>query len=145
MSRSDLEDDPWTAIDAAVTRIKQKPSTANADRPLSGQHAIITGGHQGIGAAISTELARLGADLTIVGRNPLTLSAFRDKTSQDHEVSVQDIIADVTNYEELEQGLIWSCNLLGDPLVLINNVGFPLSAPIEDISSMIFSKSSTAI
>ena len=36
---------------------------------LSGKHAVVTGGGRGIGAAVAEELARLGAALTLMGRD----------------------------------------------------------------------------
>ena len=39
------------------------------DLGLQGRHAIVTGGSRGIGKAIARELAREGADVTIVARN----------------------------------------------------------------------------
>ena len=38
------------------------------ERPLAGQHAMVTGGSRGIGAAISNILARLGANISLTGR-----------------------------------------------------------------------------
>jgi hypothetical protein len=43
--------------------------------PLAGQHAAITGATRGIGAAIADTLARLGADLTLMGRNTKLLAS----------------------------------------------------------------------
>src|SRR5665213_4555375 len=37
--------------------------------PLSGTHAIVTGGGRGIGLAIAGRLAALGASLTLIGRD----------------------------------------------------------------------------
>jgi len=43
-------------------------------KPLKGQHAIVTGGTRGIGAAISNYLARLGANISLTGRTEETLN-----------------------------------------------------------------------
>ena len=40
---------------------------------LVGQHAIVTGGARGIGAAIATALAQAGARVTIMGRDQAKL------------------------------------------------------------------------
>ena len=39
---------------------------------LEGKKAIITGGTQGIGRAIAMSLAKLGADVTVLGRNKIS-------------------------------------------------------------------------
>jgi len=39
------------------------------ERPLAGQHAIVTGGGSGIGLAIARRLGDLGASLTLLGRS----------------------------------------------------------------------------
>ena len=56
------------------------------NHPMRGKICLITGGSDGIGYAASRELARLGARVIIVGRNPA-------KT----EAAVQQIIADTDN------------------------------------------------
>ncbi|MDP7600262.1 MAG: SDR family NAD(P)-dependent oxidoreductase, partial [Rhodospirillales bacterium] len=38
-------------------------------QPLKGQHALITGGSRGIGAATSNALAALGASITLLARD----------------------------------------------------------------------------
>ncbi|MHA1564961.1 MAG: SDR family NAD(P)-dependent oxidoreductase, partial [Alphaproteobacteria bacterium] len=48
--------------------------STDKNQPLSGQHAIITGGSRGIGAAIAARLGSLGASLSLIGRNAQSLS-----------------------------------------------------------------------
>ena len=38
-------------------------------KPLHGQFAVVTGGHRGVGSAISIALAEAGADVIIIDRN----------------------------------------------------------------------------
>ena len=47
--------------------------SSSSPRSLAGKHAVVTGGGRGIGAAIADELARLGADLTLMGRDAGTV------------------------------------------------------------------------
>ena len=57
--------------------------------PLSGQHALVTGATRGIGAAIASNLARLGADLTLVGRDASGLKEQAGEISGTHGVKAQ--------------------------------------------------------
>ncbi|MGH7655282.1 MAG: SDR family NAD(P)-dependent oxidoreductase [Gemmatimonadaceae bacterium] len=50
-------------------------NTSRGERPLNGQHAIVTGGARGIGGAISAALAQAGARVTIMGRDQAKLDA----------------------------------------------------------------------
>ncbi|HEX6834683.1 MAG TPA: SDR family NAD(P)-dependent oxidoreductase, partial [Rudaea sp.] len=45
------------------------------DLDLSGKHALVCGGSQGIGRAAGVELARLGANVTLLARSPGPLAA----------------------------------------------------------------------
>ena len=45
------------------------------DLDLTGRHALVCGGSQGIGLAAAIELARLGADVTLLARTPAKLDA----------------------------------------------------------------------
>ena len=40
------------------------------DVDLTGKHALVCGGSQGIGHAAAIELAALGADVTLLARSP---------------------------------------------------------------------------
>ena len=42
---------------------------AKSDRYLDGQHAVVTGGSRGIGAAIARALAERGAKVTLMSRS----------------------------------------------------------------------------
>jgi NADP-dependent 3-hydroxy acid dehydrogenase YdfG len=44
--------------------------------PLNGKHALVTGGGQGIGAAIARHLVEAGAQVTVLGRRLETVQAL---------------------------------------------------------------------
>ena len=46
---------------------------------LEGKNAIVTGGSQGIGRGIAAALAKLGADVTVVGRSRALLEETVDE------------------------------------------------------------------
>ena len=100
--------------------------TGSSDRPLSGRHALITGGGRGIGAAVADALARLGADLTLVGRDAAVLEA---KAETIRDAAVATIVGDVDD----EASMAAAFERAGPISILINNAGIAESAPFGRI------------
>jgi NAD(P)-dependent dehydrogenase (short-subunit alcohol dehydrogenase family) len=75
--------------------IESKPET----KPLSGEHAIITGGGSGIGAAAAAELACLGARITLIGRREDRLAETAAMVAREQGVSCDYRSVDVTDPE----------------------------------------------
>jgi NAD(P)-dependent dehydrogenase (short-subunit alcohol dehydrogenase family) len=96
---------------------------------LEGQHAVVTGAGRGIGAAIATELARLGSSLTLMGRTVETLQARRDELEATFQRSVQVVVVDVTCAESVARAFTLATQAHGPPAILVNNAGGARSAP----------------
>ena len=60
----------------------------NAKAPFARHHAVVTGGGRGIGAAIAGALARLGASVSLIGRNAEALQVAADRIAKDYGVKV---------------------------------------------------------
>ena len=59
------------------------PGEAGAgEKRLSSAIALVTGGSRGIGRAIATRLARLGASVAICGRDAKALSSAHDELAE---------------------------------------------------------------
>jgi len=86
---------------------------------LAGKHAVVTGGGRGIGAAIAAELGRLGATLSLLGRNWEQLQAHADSLPGE-AVAVQ---CDVADEQSVHQALAAAQEHFGDPYILVNNAG----------------------
>jgi len=97
--------------------------------PLRGHHAFITGASRGIGAAIAATLARLGADLTLVGRNLAPLEQAAAAISGEHSVRTVAAAADVTDASAVEDAFAAARDGIGPPDILVNNAGAGKSAP----------------
>ena len=94
--------------------------------PLAGRHALVTGASRGIGAAIAVDLARLGADLTLVARGR---SALEELAAQlKGPARVQAVVADVADEGALT-GAFAQAKAFGAPSILIHNAGGAESAP----------------
>jgi NAD(P)-dependent dehydrogenase (short-subunit alcohol dehydrogenase family) len=97
----------------------------DAAAPLAGQHAIITGGGSGIGAAVALELARLGARLTLIGRREDRLAQTAALVTQNSGAVCGYRSADVTDTEATARAFAAA----GPAEILVNNAGAAESAP----------------
>lgn len=96
---------------------------------LAGQHALITGGGTGIGAAIARALGAEGAKLTLVGRR-------RDKLEEVASGPYDALVApcDVTNREAIEDCFALAREAQGSITILVNNAGAAESAQFAKTS-----------
>ena len=91
---------------------------------LDGQTALITGASAGIGLAIAHELAGLGADLMIVGRDIDMLETARDELLDVYpQHQVHALAADVSDDEDRRQILDWVEDHSDGLHILVNNAG----------------------
>jgi 2-hydroxycyclohexanecarboxyl-CoA dehydrogenase len=93
---------------------------------LKGKTAIITGGAQGIGRAISLRLAREGANIEILDIK----KDVADKTVAEINglgVKATAIACDVTNYEKVKEAVSKVHKEFGSIDILINNAGIDVS------------------
>ncbi|MGQ0559697.1 MAG: SDR family NAD(P)-dependent oxidoreductase [Sphingosinicella sp.] len=97
---------------------------------LKGQHALITGGGTGIGAAIARALGAAGAKLTLVGRR-------REKLEEIGAESFDALVApaDVTDAEQIRACFATAREAQGPITILVNNAGGAGSAPIGEVSA----------
>jgi 3-oxoacyl-[acyl-carrier protein] reductase len=104
------------------------------DLGLKNKNAIVCGSTQGIGKATAQELARQGANITLVARNKDVLSnvleSLDKSLGQSHRFVCIDFSAD--NFLEKIQALDQSYD------ILINNTGGPAGGPIIDAKPQAF-------
>ena len=89
----------------------------------------MTGASRGIGASIALELAELGANITITGRDEAALAAVKSEITASFEVKVQDFAFDVTNADAISNVVAEATQTFGPVSILINNAGAASSAP----------------
>ncbi|CAB3649094.1 Putative ketoacyl reductase [Paraburkholderia sediminicola] len=90
---------------------------------LAGQHAVVTGGGSGIGAAVAEALLRAGARVTLMGRSAQRLDAQRESFNGLGEVAC--ISVDVTSEASVEKAFAQA----GAIDILVNNAGQAQAAP----------------
>jgi NAD(P)-dependent dehydrogenase (short-subunit alcohol dehydrogenase family) len=100
---------------------------------LTHKHAIITGGGRGIGAAIAAELARLGASVTIMGRDQGALERCAAELAAEHRVRALPVVCDVSDEASIDAAFARARDALGEPFVLVNNAGQAAAAPLPEM------------
>lgn len=98
--------------------------------PLHGQHALITGGGQGIGASVAHRLAADGATVTLLGRRREPLAAVAASIG----TAAGIVIADVTDDAAVTATVNEARVARGPITILVNNAGQAESAPFRRTS-----------
>ncbi|MFJ1565934.1 SDR family oxidoreductase [Streptomyces erythrochromogenes] len=101
----------------------------------AGQVVLVTGGGTGLGKAVATEFARLGADLLIAGRRPEQLKAAQDELAAVPGAGrVTAAVCDIRDPERVAEVFDAAQAALGLPDVLVNNAAANFPSPAEDLS-----------
>ena len=90
--------------------------------PLAGRVALITGGGRGIGAAIASKLATLGASLVVCGRSraPLDATAAHVRSAGGRCEVMECDVQDLASVERVAQRVQQTLSRLD---ILVNNAG----------------------
>ncbi len=83
----------------------------------SRQHAVVTGGASGIGAAIAEQFAKKGMRVTLMGRKQERLLATADR----FEAAIQQV--DVSKPDDVQRGFAAAVQMNGPVTILVNNAG----------------------
>ena len=103
---------------------------------LHGKRALVTGGSDGIGLAISKAFSREGADVLIVGRDVEKLEAARKTlaTEVNSGAGVETLSADLSTSTGIDAAVA-QANRSGRALdILVNNAGVAYLVPFETVS-----------
>jgi hypothetical protein len=94
------------------------------DLGLVGRRALVTGGSKGIGLAVAAELLAEGAAIAICSRNAGELrDAAEQLRGRYPNSAVVDVVADVTDAEQVERLAERAATALGGLDILVNNAG----------------------
>ena len=107
-------------------------ATPMHDRFLDGAHAVVTGGGRGIGAAIALSLARLGARVTLMGRDERVLEGHLERLFAETGGYHEAIPCDVTDAASVARAFAAAHDRFGDPYILVNNAGQAESSRFVD-------------
>ena len=98
------------------------------------QHAVVTGGASGIGAAIAKSLAEAGSRVTLIARS---VDRLTEKAAE-LEVSYQ--AADVTNRDQVRKAIVDATNDNGAVTILVNNAGAAETAPFHKMDDELWDR-----
>jgi len=96
---------------------------------LTGRVALVTGASRGLGAAMSTGLARAGAEVILNGRDQATLDA-QAATMRAEGLKVRTAAFDVRDAAQMEQVV----RGLGPIDILLHNAGNQYRGPVETLT-----------
>lgn len=100
---------------------------------LSGRAALVTGGSKGIGKAIARGFARAGADVMICSRQEDHLRSAVAEIAEGTPVRVEYAVADMSRREDVKRLADTALQRLGKVDVLVNNAGYNVPQPIDEI------------
>jgi NAD(P)-dependent dehydrogenase (short-subunit alcohol dehydrogenase family) len=111
------------------------PADDTALKPgtFTGQTAFITGAGTGLGKAIATQFAQLGAAIVIASRNPEHLEAGA-AAIEALGAEVLTVACDIREPEQIAAAFDAATERFGLPDVLINNAAANFPVPAEDMS-----------
>ena len=104
------------------------------DLRLKGKKAIVTGGSEGIGKAITLSLASEGVDVAICARRKEPLKATAKEIAKATGQNIVPITADLTNTEQANSFIATAIDALGEIDILVNNAGAATGGVLEYLS-----------
>jgi NAD(P)-dependent dehydrogenase (short-subunit alcohol dehydrogenase family) len=107
--------------------------TALPPGTFDGVTVLVTGGGTGLGKAIATEFARLGASILIASRKEEHLAAGR-KAMEELGAPVEVVPCDIRQPDEIAAAFDAAQEAFGLPEVLVNNAAANFPVPAEDMS-----------
>ena len=108
-------------------------ATALVPGTFDGVAVVVTGGGTGLGKAIASEFARLGANLAVLSRKPEHLAAAGEALSE-LGAPVLTAECDIRDAESISAAFDAVEDYFGLPGVLVNNAAANFPSPAEDLS-----------
>lgn len=96
------------------------------------QHAVVTGGGSGIGAAIAKAMTEAGARVTLLGRNAERL---RNKAQ---ELGIESQVTDVTDRGQVATAFAAAVEQNGTVTILVNNAGAAEAMPFSKMDDALW-------
>lgn len=120
----------------APTGIPEPPALGSSALPAgtyAGRTVFVTGGGTGLGRAIASEFARLGANLVIASRKPEHLDQATEAMTELGAPHLT-VTCDIREPEQIAAAFDAAGERFGLPDVLVNNAAANFPVPAEDMS-----------
>jgi NAD(P)-dependent dehydrogenase (short-subunit alcohol dehydrogenase family) len=101
---------------------------------LNGKKALVTGGAQGLGAAIAARLAAEGALVLVTDINEAGAAEVAAAIDAQHANTAWSLRHDVTSEDDWKSAVAAAEKLMGGLSVLINNAGVATLGSVEELS-----------
>src|SRR5262245_55955758 len=101
---------------------------------LRGQHAIVTGGGRGLGAAIASALAGQGARVTLMSRTSAAIQEQAETIRRQTRGEAHAVVCDVADPASIRQAFADAARQFGPAHILVNNAGQADAALVQDIT-----------
>jgi hypothetical protein len=101
------------------------------DRNFKNKTAIVTGGSEGVGAAVARSFAAAGANLVLVARGRQKLECMEEELRA--QTAVQIVAMDVADHAACVELFAVAERRFGNIHVLINNAGYHARGPVEKV------------
>jgi NAD(P)-dependent dehydrogenase (short-subunit alcohol dehydrogenase family) len=108
--------------------------TVSKDTNLAGQHAVVTGGGRGIGAAIAGALAAHGVHVTVMARTASTVTEMAQSLRDRFKTNAHGLVCDVANPGDVTRAFAEAVDIFGAVRMLINNAGQAKAQAFDRIS-----------
>lgn len=107
-----------------------------APSSLKGQHAVVTGGSEGIGFAVAKHLFQLGANVTLISRTPTKLEAAKsslkaDASAEGPEICIKPV--DVADADAVQKAVDESEAVCGPVDMLVCCAGMPMLGYFHEV------------
>jgi short-subunit dehydrogenase len=103
------------------------------DASFKHKTVIVTGGSEGVGAAVARRFAAAGANLVLVARGREKLERIREELAP--RAAVEIVAMDVADYEACVALFATAADRFGNVHVLVNNAGYHQRGPVEKVDA----------
>jgi len=104
----------------------------DAEKPILGQVALVTGASRGIGLAIARRLGEMGARVAICARHTKTLSDAADALRRGG-CEALGVVADVSRPQDVSALVRQTNETFGEIDILVNNAGIGVFGPVQQL------------